>query len=97
MTDYISREALLNFVGNTPTTPVTEREVRLINAFISAIKIFPAADVRENKRGKWIEQHCVDEDLREQYTIPICSVCEETSLGRWNYCPICGAQMEVNE
>ena len=46
MTDYISREALLKMIGTMPSSPITDREERLIRAFISTVKNFPAADVR---------------------------------------------------
>lgn len=45
MNDYISRKALLKFVGTKPHCPTTSREDRLINAFISTIKEFPASGV----------------------------------------------------
>ena len=47
MTDYINRKALLKMIGTMPSIPLTDREERLIRAFISTVKNFPAADVRE--------------------------------------------------
>ena len=47
------------------------------------------------KRGEWkyIVYHngCTpDEDI-------VCSVCGKSGLDNWNYCPNCGAKMEVHD
>ena len=49
---------------------------------------FPAADVREVKRGRWTE-NVPPRDKR-----PRCSVCGELNPWKSNYCPNCGAKME---
>ena len=49
---YIEREAFLRLISILPSSPITEREDRLINAFISVVKTFPAADVRSVVRCK---------------------------------------------
>ena len=95
-TDYISREALLKMIGTMPSSPITDREERLIRAFISTVKNFPAADVREVVRGKWNRTDAYPHRL-------YCSVCFKTYLKndelleRWdfplNFCPNCGANM----
>ena len=53
MAEYIDREALLKMIGTMPSSPITDREERLIRAFISTVKNFPAADVRPVVRGEW--------------------------------------------
>ena len=45
MNELISKEALLRLIGTMPISPTTERENRLINAFVTTVKNFPAADV----------------------------------------------------
>ena len=91
MTDYISREALLKLIGTMPSSPITDREERIIRAFISTVKTFPAADVRPVVRGKWI--FCGG--TWEGANILKCSECGATVYyEERNYCPNCGAWME---
>ena len=87
MTDYINRGAL-------PTK--RERGFYLDddfnagwNACLEEISKLPAADVRENKRGKWTQR---TDHWTNSY---ICSVCGHKILyGTDNFCPNCGAWME---
>ena len=59
---------------------------------------FPAADVRENKRGEWIDVRYDDEEIvGGWYTIPKCSVCEEEAPYKSNFCFNCGADMRGAE
>ena len=96
MTDFINRDMLLKIISHKPSSPTTEREDRLINGFINAVKNCPAADVRPVVLGKWIEHYepysTGEEMLEAQYGYE-CSIC-----GRWEYekepfCN-CGAMME---
>ena len=89
MSDYISREAaikgyldLLNIPGAVFVTEVTD-----------LLRMIPAADVREVKRGKWEDamQSCHDSPHVK------CSVCGEyywRYFNKFNFCPNCGAMME---
>ena len=67
MTDCINRKARLQLIGTKPFSPTSEREDRLINAFVSTVQNFPAADVRE---VKWIpfETRPMDEEERAYYS-----------------------------
>lgn len=47
MPEYIERDMLLKIISHKPSSPTTDREDRLINYCISAVKNFPAADVVE--------------------------------------------------
>lgn len=53
----------------------------------------PAADVAPVRHGRWIEQ--------EKYTFGVmcdCSICDNRILDTghpWNYCPNCGAKMDL--
>ena len=55
----------------------------------------PAADVAPVVHGRWVE--------KEKYTFGImydCSLCENRILDNghpWNYCPNCGAKMDLEE
>jgi len=88
---------LLKMISHKPSSPTTEREDRLINGFISAVKNCPAADVRPVVRGKW------KVSVHKTYYDVSCSVCginsffqvdEKDSVSYANYCPNCGAMME---
>lgn len=46
MAEYIDRDMFLKIISHKPSSPTTDREDRLINGLISAVKNFPAADVR---------------------------------------------------
>lgn len=96
MTDYISREALLKLIGTMPSSPITDREERIIRAFISTVKTFPAADVRPVKRAHWKEDW--------EMGCSKCSECGEgflwedfNGVAEWNFCPNCGADMRQKE
>lgn len=91
MTDYIEREAaivLINRMAEGCTyLDITAEEV------IDGISAIPAADVRENKRGKWV--------WNDQCKL-VCSLCGNVvafvSLPKkkWEagyFCPNCGADM----
>ena len=96
MAEYIDRDMFLKIISHKPSSPTTDREDRLINSFISAVKNCPAADVRPVVRGRWI--------MTTERFAPerICSSCKcrfPVSAGEGitevlNYCPNCGARME---
>ena len=96
MAEYISREALLKMIGTMPSSPITDREERLIRAFISTVKNFPAADVREVKRGKWTESVVKYDELTSLFGFK-CSECGGFCIGESNFCPNCGADMREGQ
>lgn len=54
-----------------------------------AISAIPAADVREEKRGKWQSKTAA----YGNYEMHICPFCESSYLFKHNFCPNCGADM----
>jgi len=88
---------LLKMISHKPSSPTTEREDRLINGFISAVKNCPAADVRPVVRGKWIDR---DDDYYG-WNMWACSACGEEfvltegtpDMNDYHFCPNCGADM----
>lgn len=81
MADYISRGAIL-------AKCAYERPWGA-DAVIAMIEEFPAADVREVKRGKWDDDGC---------GWVRCSVCRGAIAvarggNKFNFCPNCGADM----
>ncbi len=90
MDEFISKKALLRLVETMPSSPTTERENRLINAFITTVKNFPAADVRPVVRAEWLPF-----GKRGIYGMMYaCSSCHAKYDGKTNFCPDCGAVME---
>ena len=90
MAEYIERDMLLKMISHKPSSPTTEREDRLINGFISAVKNCPAADVRPVVRGKWIfydsfAWECTHCGWLNYHNMGVPNV--------YNYCPNCGADM----
>lgn len=80
MAEYIERDMFLKIISHKPSSPTTDREDRLINYCISAVKNFPAADVVSVVRckdcryaydsvGGWCCSHgiCVDCVVREDF------------------------------
>ena len=83
MTEYISREAVLEFVEPDARPFLAER-----------IKSIPAADVRPVKRGKWTKEHLAS-TRGGTYPVVRCSVCGASLpfFEGTTYCPNCGADM----
>ena len=103
MTDYISREAAYK----TLTEYYHHTTDGMHLALKEALSRVPAADVRENKRGKWISV------FDDETIIPIkdgapqgccyCSVCGDLLVAsdeyevKGNFCPNCGADMREGD
>ena len=99
MTEYISREAGMELLSQpiTMSMCLSVSECHNKNAQrridLDLIENLPAADVRENRRGKWQEDIIsFDEDGSEIYA-PFCSECGKVFFRETNYCPNCGADM----
>lgn len=87
--EYIEREAAIIGLAASSLTP------HQIDDAAEAIKLVPAADVVERKKGKWIRPVPGDGE-------PHCSECKAEaplSCGRFlhheytNFCPNCGADL----
>jgi hypothetical protein len=88
MTDYISREAMINLVeddGHANEIDLGWPDGNM--AFVEMIKELPTADVRPVVRGRWI-------DTDNYYQRWKCSACGcHTREAAPNFCPNCGADM----
>lgn len=89
MAEYIERDMFLKIISCKPSSPTTDREDRLINYCISAVKNFPAADVRPVAKARW---KCVSIG---RYA---CSYCGDEpyysgDIHTLRFCPNCGATM----
>lgn len=91
MAEYIDRDMFLKIISHKPSSPTTDREDRLINGLISAVKNCPAADVRPVVHGKWL-------DRSSGWTFNSeCNKCgfivHEQFIKTYMFCPNCGARM----
>lgn len=66
-------------------------------AFRMMINEIPAADVRENVRGEWIEKYYESNETGETvfHGMIMCSACGHVPKVLWlsDFCPNCGAEM----
>ena len=89
MTVYIKREdaidAVLDVYYNTPDIDLSGGRLE------AAILNIPAADVAEVRHGRWL---CVDTDTEQFF---LCNRCKKKEYWESNYCPNCGAIMDVEE
>lgn len=95
MSDYISREALIDRLNNnlSACNHGTFSEMCYADA-IETVKNLPAADVEPVRHGAWYPRF---EDWRQQQEGNKCSVCGfeyyGTGIRSFHYCPNCGAKM----
>ena len=91
MAEYIERDELLKFKAD-----VYDEDGHVLYAVPTGyIVAMPSADVAPVRHGRWVE--------KGKYTFGImydCSLCENRILDNghpWNYCPNCGARMDLEE
>ena len=102
MAEYIDRGALIEWLKRIRLIDLSDGRglcrVIMEDDFKKAIKKMPKgiiADVAPVRHGRWVE--------KEKYTFGImydCSLCENRILDNghpWNYCPNCGAKMNLEE
>ena len=104
MDDNISRQSVLDAITasiNQYGGRYTTEQLNMWGLFAQMIKEMPSARP-EPKKGKWIEyeqEFMLEEPLKTvQKTVRECSVCTAKiagMVGIMNYCPNCGAKMEV--
>ena len=85
--EYISREAALTALQDSDLFNTTERQLR-------AIRELPAADVAEVVHGRWIWNEEGEIDWEQFYR---CSNCGNKEYWESNFCPNCGAKMDLEE
>lgn len=85
--EYISRDAALTALQDSDLFNTTERQLR-------AIRELPAADVAEVVHGRWIWNEEGEIDWEQFYR---CSNCGDKEYWESNFCPNCGAKMDLEE
>lgn len=87
MSEYIDRQSLINHLNQSAAEYYSRAVERVI-------ELEPAADVAPVRRGQWKPAGLTF--MGESMDCPECGYRIATSIGRgWNYCPNCGAKMEV--
>lgn len=106
MSDYISREALIDRLNNnlSACNHGTFSEMCYADA-IETVKNLPAADAEPVRRGRWEESDWVDVDehgagtrrtFKEGLRCSLCAcVFKKKLLWKRNYCPSCGSKMDL--
>lgn len=89
MTEYIKREATIEVIMSEPP------DAHYSQWYVDKIKSIPAADVVEVRHGRWVNTHSDSEFAQ-------CSLCKYPVYAAWvwnltNYCPNCGAKIDVEE
>ena len=94
MTEYIDREAALNFEIQIEANPDDIQAISTgMSLYAEHIKSIPTADVVEQKHGKWI--YNPKDAIEMMFTLPECSVCRHESSDAKNFCTNCGARMNA--
>ena len=102
MSEYIEREFALNVLCRENCGHDYEAN-KCNNCYTSNfINYLPTADVAEVKHGKWIE---VQKENIWNDIVPVleCSACGKHTVGtrgimtKSNYCPNCGAKMDLED
>ena len=96
MAEYIEREALLREIERREALMVGDKLVS-VDAMKSFIKNRQAADVASVRHGRW-------EQRKDAIGFVRCSVCHDCNIyddwadgKKWNYCPHCGAKMDLED
>lgn len=98
MAEYIERGALMQFPIRRDHYDRKNGNKHFINGIESVLEYaenLPAADVAPVVHGRWIEDH-------DYLKCPECGIMVKQDftffdIGDWNYCPNCGAKMDLEE
>ena len=97
MTDYIDREAVMQkFADHVKRSNNSDfAPMPTWNQAVQIVEDFPAADVREVKRGKWIISKSPSVYHSDRFTCPYCDY--DVDCVPTNFCPNCGADMREEQ
>lgn len=85
MTEYISKEVARRIIDSERSK---EQMIRMLEQT-------PTADVRENKRGEWLYEQLIPNDITG-HMYGECSICHKVRIID-NFCPNCGTEMMKRE
>lgn len=104
MAEYINRSELLRIESllDSDVLRASKTASVIYDQIMYDIEHIPAADVEEVKHGKWIE---VQKENIWCDIVPVleCSACGKYTVGtrgimtKSNYCPNCGAKMDLED
>lgn len=83
MTEYIEREAAIAAIMSEPP------DAHYPQWYADKIKFITAADVATVRHGQWL---CVDTDTEQFF---LCNICKKKEYWESDYCPNCGAKMDL--
>ena len=85
MAEYIDRKAIF---PNGVFFASEENPLASLDELIKRIWSIPKADVAPVRHGRWVLWN-------REFWIHQCSVCEHKPAFKTNYCPSCGAKMDL--
>lgn len=92
MDDYVKREEAAKTLCKHCGVGCVDNHFPMCNHYNALFKI-PAADVRENVRGEWVEKYYFDGK-----NVHCCSECRSiiglVQTYVYNFCPFCGADIK---
>ena len=93
MAEYIEREAAIDAIMKVYVRTAGYKARERVFEAEEAVHRLPVADVAPVVHGRWIEDH-------DYLKCPECSVMVKRDftffdIGDWNYCPNCGAKMDL--
>ena len=98
MAEYIERGALMQFPIRRDHYDRKNGNKHFINGIESVLEYaenLPAADVAPVVHGRWIEDH--DYLKCPEYGVMVKWDFTFFDIGNWNYCPNCGAKMDIED
>ena len=101
MAEYIEREALVKDMRDYADCKAACGHIELANGILKGVgraEDFPTADVVEVKHGYWHRKHIGNGwDDWDALTCSECNKYYKKPLFPTNYCPNCGAKMDLKE
>lgn len=95
MAEYIERAAAVKSVLRMRRPENSVAQNRMLSIIQMDMLKLPASDVAPVVHGQWIEDH-------DYLKCPECGVMVKWDftffdIGNWNYCPNCGAKMDIED
>lgn len=97
MTEYIEREAVIHRIRKVATMIGFENPAVAIDSAITVIERAPTEDVAPVRHGRW-EARAIPRSDPDGDWIALeyhCSLCNRLEYRKENYCPNCGAKMDL--